>query len=167
LNINRSGVEYTGVISVVSNLPKHIAERQVRSFKDFLENEVPGEKEYNIITLDRDRAFGPGTSILIYSKMENGVYVGGDDIGERGKPAETVGWNAYQKYMTWYKSKALFDPYMGDMIVPYLFLSKGRSRFSVPKLTKHIESALYVATTLTERKYRINRLEKAVEIIVD
>jgi RNA 3'-terminal phosphate cyclase (ATP) len=141
LDIDRKSINYTGVISIASNLPRHVAERQIRSFKGFLEKEVTGEKEYKIIVLGKEEAFGPGTSILIYSKMENDVFVGGDNIGERGKPAESVGWDAYQKYLEWYRSNASFDPYMGDMIIPFLFLSKGKSRFTVPRLTQYASLA--------------------------
>jgi|Deesub1362B_J571_1020462.scaffolds.fasta_scaffold00004_269 RNA 3'-terminal phosphate cyclase (ATP) len=166
ITIYREEIIFTEVISIASNLPKHVAMRQVKPFRHFLEKHVPGEKSFKISTLGRDEAIGPGTSIVIYSKMSNGIYAGGDGVGERGKPAESVGWDAYQRFLDWFNSSASLDINMGDMIIPFLFLSDGNSRFSVPRLSKHIESALYVATNLTEREYKIDEKDGVIWINV-
>lgn len=162
----RSKILSTNVISIASNLPKHVSERQVKSFKYKLETLGVGNIKYNIDVLGPESAVDRGTSILIYSIMDNDVRNGGDAIGERGKPAESVGWEAYQRYLEWFESGAALDTFMGDMIIPYLFIAKGPSKYTTPRLTKHMESALYVAREITGREYRINTVNRYIEVAI-
>jgi RNA 3'-terminal phosphate cyclase len=103
---------------------------------------------------------------VLYSAMEDGVAAGGDSIGEKGKPAEKVGEEALARYLDWYRSGASLDQFMGDMVIPYLFMARGESSYTVPKLTLHMDSALYVARLITGREYRVRELDGLVEVTI-
>lgn len=165
VHFERAKITKTTVISICSNLPRHVAERQIKSFKFKLEQLKVGEIKYIVDIYGVDRAIGKGTSIIIFSEMENGVRCGGDAIGERGKPAESVGWDAFQKYLEWYNSSAALDRFMGDMIIPFMFLA-GEGSLTVPVLTKHIESALYVSNKLTGIKFSVLREKTHIRLSI-
>ena len=165
VHFKRERIVFTNIVSVCSNLPKHIAYRQINAFKHLIENLDVGKVNYFTELNGPEHAFGKGTSILIYSEMRNKIRSGGDCIGERGKPAESVGWDAYQKYLEWYNSGAALDRFMSDMVVPYMFLA-GSGSFTSPKLTKHMESALYVSKLITNIPYEITTEDSIVKIHV-
>ena len=41
----------------------------------------------------------PGSSILVYSTSDSGIYLGADCIGEKGIRAQTIGYNAAIKFI--------------------------------------------------------------------
>ncbi len=165
VDFTRASIIATKVISVCSNLPSHIASRQIEAVKFKLEQLSIGSTEYLVEVNGPDKAFGKGTSIVIYSEMENSIRCGGDSIGEKGKPAESVGWDAYQRYLEWYNSTAALDRFMGDMVIPYIFLAGG-GNFSAPILTKHMESALYVAKTILGINFQVIQGESRVDVMI-
>lgn len=161
---SRDAAKNTNVISVVSNLPYHIIERQIKPIKAEFEKLNVKNVSYHAKYLGPDKAAGPGTSVLIYTQSETGVLCGGDSIGERGKPAEVVGIEALKKYLEWYRSKAALDIFMADMIIPYLFMARGYSMYTAPRMTLHMDSALYVANKITERGFKVENINDEVKI---
>ena len=141
--------------------PINSVNREIRSVLKFFD-EAGLSTLKNMIRIERlllgmKEAAGPGTSILIAARHSDMVYSGGDSIGEKGKPAENVAHEAFQSFFEWYSSESFFDIHSGDMIIPFLALAEGNSVFSVPRFTKHMESALYVAKELLGTKYKIKR----------
>src|SRR5919202_591940 len=76
------------IISVCSQLPIHVAKRQISSAIIALEKKEILCSNY---TASIETSASPGSSILIYSASDFGLYIGGDSIGEPGKRAEAVG----------------------------------------------------------------------------
>ena len=162
----RENIKNTEVISIASNLPYHIVERQIKPIKAKFEELGIRNVKYHAKRLGPDKAAGPGTSILVYTQSQANVFCGGDSIGEKGKPAEVVGSEALEKYLEWYNSKAALDVFMADMIIPYLFMAKGYSMYTAPKMTLHMDSALYVASKIIEREFKVERVNNEVKIEV-
>jgi len=71
--------------------------------------------------------------------------LGGDSLGERGRPAEVVGEDAARKLLEEISSGAFLDRHMGDMIVPYLALAAGVSDVSLSQITMHTFTNVKVA----------------------
>src|SRR5205807_1422805 len=86
------------------------------------------------------------TSVLknIVGRNSGGV-LGGDSLGERGRPAEMVGEDAARKLLEEIGSSVFLDRHMGDMIVPYLALAVGVSDVSVSQVTMHTLTNVKVA----------------------
>lgn len=141
------------LISICSNLPHNIAERQKSAAINYLNerNVTCNESMINIET-----AISPGSSILLYSVSQKGSFIGADMIGERGKPAEKVGIQAAKLFLKEYFSKAPIDMHLGDILVTPLFLSDKKSDFKVSKLTSHLKTNLQVASLMTNRKYHFD-----------
>ena len=137
--------------SVCSNLPESVADRQAKIALRTLEK-AKIRLDTKVIS-SKETAISPGTSILIYTIHKFGSYIGSDSIGERGKPAEKVGEEAALSFLNEYSILPEVDSHLGDMIVPYLFLSPFYSKVKVSKITSHLKTNLFVSSLFVKRKY--------------
>ena len=142
------------IISVCSQLPLHVAKRQISSAIIALEKKEILCSNY---TASIETSASPGSSILIYSASDFGLYIGGDSIGEPGKRAEAVGKEAADRFLESMLAQALVDPFLADMLVLPLALSKGTSRYRVARLTQHLLTNLHVASEITRCKFSIEQ----------
>jgi RNA 3'-terminal phosphate cyclase (ATP) len=152
------------VASVCSSLPKHVAERQISSALIWLEKS--GVK-CNSYSASFESSLSPGSSALVYSVSDFGPYIGGDSIGEIGKRAEDVGQEAAQRFLESHLAGMAVDPFLSDMLVIPLALSRGRSRFRVDRVTAHLETNLVVASKMVGCSYKINRAEKGYIVEIE
>ena len=135
-------------------LPKHIAERQANAAKEVLERlGVPIDIELEFYDPKSDPHPGPGSGIVLYADFSNSI-MGADALGEKGKPAEAVGREAAQKLLQEVESGAAIDSHMGDMIVALACLAEGITRYTTPKITLHMETALKIAKDIAGCEYR-------------
>jgi RNA 3'-phosphate cyclase len=145
------------LVSRCARLPQHVAERQLASA-------TSGLAEFGINVLvsavSEEQADSPGSSVLAYF-AGNGGFLGGDSIGERGKPAEAVGREAAQKFATAVTSGAAVDSNLADMLIPLLSLASGPSKVKVPEVTEHLKSGLELAAQFTSCRWSINAEGKA------
>jgi RNA 3'-terminal phosphate cyclase (ATP) len=136
------------VVSLASRcgkLPVSVAERQARAAMSALR--VRGvdvvKKEVSL-----EDSVSPGSSILL-SQTGAGCYLGGDSIGARGKPAELVGREASESFLTALVSGARADVHLADMLGPVLCLSDSPSAILIPYVTEHLRTSLHVAAQFT------------------
>ncbi|MEM3383828.1 MAG: RNA 3'-terminal phosphate cyclase [Nitrososphaerales archaeon] len=162
INILSSENPLPSIISICSNLPKSVAERQFKAAKDYLSNKGISLKDFEIRIED---SVSPGTSILVYSVGDQGPFIGGDAIGERGKPAEEVGREAAKLFLEEYLSNAPIDRHIGDMIVTLLPFAKSESRFKVSRVTQHLSTNLYITSIFTKCQYYIDQMKDGTAIV--
>ncbi len=145
--VERDGIKYIGGVSHAVRLPRHVAERQASAAKEVIIERLGVEPEIEIESYPpgRDPHLGPGSGITIYAEVEVGTRLGGDSLGARGKRAEIVGREAAEKLVEDIETGMAFDRHMADMIIPYMFLARGRSRAGVARLTSHALTALMVS----------------------
>lgn len=153
------------ITSVCSQLPKHVAERQISSA--LLALEKSGVKCTNYAA-SFETAASPGTSILVYSVSDfGGPYIGGDSIGEVGKRAEQVGQEAASRYLESMLAGAAVDPFLSDMLVLPLCLAKGVSRYRTPRITEHLRTNLAVAGQMTGCTYEMQALDSGHVVTIE
>ena len=141
------------IISVCSQLPVHVAKRQVSSALVALEKKDIRCSNY---TASIESANSPGSSILVYCASDQGIYIGGDSIGELGKRAESVGLEAAERFFESILAQATIDPFLADMLIVPLALSKGRSRYRTARVTPHLLTNLRVVSDIIGCKYNIH-----------
>ncbi len=145
------------ILSIAGKLPRHVPDRQIEYAITTLEKKgIKTMKHTSAI----ENAESPGSSILVYSTSESGIYLGADSIGEKGIRAETIGYNAAIKFIADYEAQACIDQHLADMIILPLSLVKGRSRFKISKITNHLSTNL-------ELIKQINGIEYSIEKNVD
>ena len=136
--------------SVVSNLPLSIAERQrERAWGRLKDHKLASE-----IKCISARGIGQGTSILLVAEFENCV-AGFSALGKRGKPAEEVADEAVNEFLKYYKTKMAIEKHLGDQLILYMALAKGRSSFTVSEISSHLLTTIWVAEQFLPVKFEI------------
>ena len=152
------------VRSVCSNLPKNVAERQASAVLSVLQK---SDLNLNTRTFVADEtALSPGTSVLVYSTGEFGPFIGSDSIGEKGKPAEKVGEEAALSFLNEFSSSPDVDTHLSDMVIPYLFLSPYASKVKISRITRHLETNLFVSSLFIRREYFLTK-QKDGSVVLD
>ena len=152
------------ITSVCGQLPRHVAERQTSSAMLALEKKGIRCSNY---AASIETSVSPGSSILIYSSSDFGPYVGGDSIGEPGKRAESVGAEAAERFLESILVRAPVDPFLADMLVLPLALTKGRSKYRVSRVTEHLLTNLKIASQIVGCKYSIDRDDKTYVVTIE
>jgi RNA 3'-terminal phosphate cyclase (ATP) len=152
------------IISVCGQLPVNVAKRQISSALIALEKKDVRCSNY---TASIETSFSPGSSILVYSVSDFGLYVGGDSIGELGKRAEAIGTEAAQRFLESTLARAMVDPFLADMLVLPLALCKGRSRYRIARVTQHLLTNLHVASEIVGCKYNIEQRRGSYVVIIE
>lgn len=152
------------LINSLSIASKHlkkpkVAERQARTVEKILL-----EKGYdcNIRTKYVD-SVSIGSGIVLYTKTFDTI-LGSDSLGERGKPAEQVGREAVERLLKTIESKATVDEHLGDQLLPFMALAKGKSIIIAPNLTLHAKTNIWVIKKFLPVEFSIRQQEKNVRI---
>lgn len=144
-------------ISHCVKLPQHVAERQARAAIEKLREkdlDVEYDIELEYYPRGSDPHLSPGSGIVLAAVTEETV-LGGDSLGEKGKPAEIVGREAAEKLIREIESGAALDSHMSDMILPYIAIADGTSTFTGSKLTMHAHTNMYVIERIAGVKFQL------------
>ena len=144
-----------GTVSLVSRcgkLPVSVAERQARAVVTTLR---PRGVEVLERHVSLENSVSPGSSVLV-SMVGEGSYIGGDSIGAREKPAEKVGREAGESFLSGYSSGARVDVHLADMLAPVLCLSESPSALLIPYVTEHLRTSLHIAKQFTSAEYQFS-----------
>jgi RNA 3'-terminal phosphate cyclase (GTP) len=145
---------------------KKVAERQAKVALQILSkhcDSVSIRKEYC-----DTYSIGTGITVwAIYSKSkddidaENPIRLGGDSLGERGKPAETVGEEAAKMLIEQMNSKAPIDKHLGDNLIPWMALFSP-SKIKVAEVTNHLKTNVYTTEQFLGKMFKINEDKKEI-----
>lgn len=145
------------IISIAGRLPKHIPERQIGSAIATLEKKgIRYFKHKSIL----ENAESPGSSILVYSTSESGIYLGADSIGEKNVKAEIIGSRAAKKFIDDYEFHACIDQHLADMLVLPLSFVKGKSKYKISRITTHLLTNLEVIRMLNSIEYHFEKISE-------
>lgn len=137
------GISYAHV-----NLKKaEVAKRQMKSARPMLFNELSKlinstpNQDFIKIKQEYQDTLSYGSGITLWAEFENTI-IGADSLGERGKRAEIVGYEAAKNIIKEINSGACLDKYMADQVIPYLALSGGAVKVS--EITKHARTNMTI-----------------------
>jgi len=131
-------VRLTG-FSAVSNLPRHILERQAKSAESLLRRAGYTPQIARITP----QASGPGTAVYLQAEYEH-VRAGFIAYGRRGKPAEAVAQEATEAFLAYDRTGAALDPHLADQLILPMALADGPSVFFTSEITDHLLTNLWV-----------------------
>ena len=150
------------IISIASKLPRHVPDRQIGHAITTLEKKgIKTIKHKSVI----ETAESAGSSILVYSTSESGIYLGADFIGVKGIKGETIGYKAATRFISDYESHACVDQFLADMLVLPLSFVKGRSKFKISKITNHLITNLELIKNINGLKYSIDKVADKGSIV--
>jgi RNA 3'-terminal phosphate cyclase (ATP) len=145
------------ITSIAGRLPKHVTDRQISSALVNLEkNGIRCDKYKSSI----ENSASPGSSILIYSISESGIYIGADSIGEKNIRAEIVGYKASEKFIEEYKFRSCIDSNLADMLVLPLSFVNEKSRYKISRISKHLLTNLEIIKKINGMEYQIDKVSE-------
>lgn len=161
-------LQVRGVSHASSSLQDaHVAERQAHAAQAAVSSEV--DCPISIRSEYHDTlSIGSGiTLVAVFSDRadevnpDNPVRLGADILGEKGIKAEEVGKLAADKLISQIKSSAPVDEHLADHLIPLLGLVGGE--MCVSKVTKHLETNVYVTEKFLNVKFSIDGNKVSVE----
>lgn len=159
----RRTVDGVRLASRCGSLPRHVAERQLASASRVLKSAgipILGSE------VAEEQSGSPGSSLLAYCTGE-GVHLGSDAIGERGKRAEDVGREAAERFVAAAKSGAALDSNLADMLLPLLSMAATPSRVRIPEVTEHLRSGLDLAARFTSCRWSATDSDGGIVVKVE
>ena len=142
---------------------RRVAERQREGAITVLEESLHSSDIE--ITLEYRPTPSPGSGIDLWAIAENTI-LGSNALGARGKRAEEVGAAAAAALLRGIRSEAALDEWMGDQILPFLAVAGGESTVSVPRITEHLRSNLWVISHFLPLTSRIQEEQERTIIAV-
>jgi RNA 3'-phosphate cyclase len=114
-----------------------------------------------------DVQYGPsrsaGSGLLVWAETDDSV-VGGSSLGAPRKTAEQVADEGAERLLRTYHTRAAIDPWLGDQILPYMALSRGPSVISVPFLTRHMKTNMWVIQRFLNVRFLCEEEDQRVRI---
>ncbi|MEM2913974.1 MAG: RNA 3'-terminal phosphate cyclase [Candidatus Bathyarchaeia archaeon] len=157
-------IESIGGISVCTFLAdRKVAERQAKEAERILK--ARGYQPRIQMVNDFSNPLQKGSSIVLWAKTSSGVLLGGDAIGEIGKPSEAVAQEAAKKLLDEIDSGATVDVHMADILVPYVALAKGESAYLTRAVTEHLDANMWLTTEILGVNFKVEKRNKIYRII--
>jgi len=135
---------------------RNVAVRQAKAANDHLK--AYGYEAKIKIVNDMSNPLQKGSSLVLWTQTDTGALLGGDAIGELGKPSETVGKEAAENLLKEIEAKATVDVHLADMLVPYMSLAEGNSVFVTRLISEHLETNIWLAQTILDAKFSMKKV---------
>ena len=139
--VDRGSLRKIRGISAISNLPRHVADRQKERALERIRRELRMTGEITI--LDNVHSNEPGSFLFLLAEYQR-VVAGFSSLGLKGKPAEKVADEAVDSLKDYLASDGCADPYLTDQLVPFMALVKGSSSITTTRITEHLVTNLWV-----------------------
>jgi RNA 3'-terminal phosphate cyclase (ATP) len=137
-----SVAEVRGVALASHLAERRVAERMAESCAAALA--ARGLRTRIEIVNDSD-ASQPGASLAIWAESSTGCRFGADRAGAPRRSAEAIGRFVARAFLEDLASGATTDRHLADQLVIFAGIAEGVSRFSVPQVSGHVESNLWLA----------------------
>lgn len=85
-----------------------------------------------------------GAALTIYADTSSGSIIGSDRAGRRDRRSESIGRYVAQNFMEDVNTGAAVDRYIADQLIIYAGLAEGTTRYSIPRITEHVETNLWL-----------------------
>jgi RNA 3'-terminal phosphate cyclase (ATP) len=141
---------------------RKVAERQAKEAERLFET----QKFHPRIEIVNDfsNPLQKGSSLVLWSKTDTEVLLGGDAIGEIHKSSEAVAKDAVDNLLNEIWAKATVDVHLADMLIPFVALAKEESKYLIRMLTDHIESNMWLASTILGVNFKVEKKGRLFQI---
>jgi RNA 3'-terminal phosphate cyclase (ATP) len=158
-------LQFVKGISVCTFLAdRKVAERQAAAAEALLKS--AGLASNIEIVNDTSNPLQKGSSLVLWAETDSGVLLGGDAIGELGKPSEKVGREAAGNLLKETATEATVDSHLADMLVPYVALAQGSSVYLSGFMTEHLDTNIWLAEKILGTKFNVTRVENLHKVEV-
>ncbi|MFU8796329.1 MAG: RNA 3'-terminal phosphate cyclase [Dehalococcoidia bacterium] len=112
--------------------------------------------ECRVEEIEDDSALQEGAALAIYAEMTTGSRIGSDRAGSPGRSSESIGRYVAQTFLEDVDTGAAVDRYAADQLIIYAALAEGITRYSVPCITDHIDTNLWLVEQLLGARTTVN-----------
>ena len=145
------------LICSFSKLPLEKIENQIREIKQKLV-----EENFIVKTeIKNEEAIDSGSSLLIWG-IDNNSIIGIDSLFDKKTQKFDFDFNEFMK-----NNLAGVDDNLADMLVVPASLGKRKTIFQVSRITKHLETNLFVTSKITGCKYGVGKTANGFEVIIE
>jgi RNA 3'-phosphate cyclase len=130
-----------------------VAERQAEAAGNLVREQLAHAGVDPTIEEVYEKTLSPGSGICLWALYESGSILGGDGLGERGKPAEDVGIRAAAQLLAQMDSGGCVDRYLADQLVSIIALFGGR--YYASEVTRHTKTNVWVAEKFLGKRIEI------------
>ncbi|MGB9620514.1 MAG: RNA 3'-terminal phosphate cyclase, partial [Armatimonadota bacterium] len=148
--IERSESMNVHLTSAVSNLPEHIAERQLNTGLARLKSlglQPSGETT-------RYPSPGKGTVFFILASFDD-TKAGFQSLGELRKRAEAVAEDACDEFAAYWQSGTALDKHLSDQLIIPIALAGGLSAFTTCEITQHLLTNIAVVERFLDVRFAV------------
>lgn len=139
-------------IALASHLDdRHVAARMAAAARAVLD--APGISA-EIQERSDSTAVQAGAALALFADFIGGTRLGADRAGAPHRPAERIGARVAGQLLEEIDSGATIDRHASDQIIPFASLADGTSRFQVPFITGHAETAGWLASLFLRAEAR-------------
>jgi RNA 3'-terminal phosphate cyclase (ATP) len=100
--------------------------------------------EAEIEKIEDESSLQEGAALAIYAETGLGNRIGSDRAGRPGRSSESVGRYVAESFIEDVGTGAGVDRYIADQLIIYAGLAEGVTRYSVPGITEHVETNLWL-----------------------
>jgi len=145
-------------LSYSCRLPSHIVERMAKTAAQILKASGIQEVEVREEALQPGDPLcspDPGCGIFLHTDTRE-AYLASDSLGRIGKPAERVASEAAEDLVKQISTQAPIDRHLGDQLIVYMSLARGRSRIRVSELTMHTLTVIEVSEKIIGARFQVD-----------
>jgi len=85
-----------------------------------------------------------GAVLSLCAETDTGCIIGSDRAGRPGRSSEEIGRYVARNLLEDLKTGAGVDRYLADQLIPYCALGDGVSQYTIPRMTEHVETNLWL-----------------------
>jgi len=94
--------------------------------------------------VEDDSSLQPGAALAIYAGTDRGARIGCDRAGRPGRSSESIGRYVAHNFAEDVRTGAAVDRYIADQLILYGGLADGSTAYSIPRVTDHVETNLWL-----------------------
>jgi RNA 3'-terminal phosphate cyclase (ATP) len=94
--------------------------------------------------IEDESSLQEGAALAIYAETSSGKRIGSDRAGRLGRSSESIGRYVADRFIEDVNTGASVDRYIADQLIIYAGLADGINRYSVPRITEHVETNLWL-----------------------
>jgi RNA 3'-terminal phosphate cyclase (ATP) len=93
-----------------------------------------------------------GAALLLWAETQTGGFIGADQAGKPGRRSESMAEFVVTSFLEDLGTKAALDRYLADQLIVFAALASGRTQVSIPRVTDHVRSNLWLVEKFLETK---------------
>ena len=140
-------------------LSSHLKERRVSQRMVEKCSEVLKSQGYqaNIELVYDTSALQRGAVLALYAETSSGCIIGADRAGEPRRTSEEIGRSVAASLLEDLSTGATVDRYLADQLIFCAALADGVSQYSIPRLTEHVETNLWLVETILGARTEVDK----------